>query len=103
MTRWRDLFTARQLVALNAFTDLVPEACVQAEGDDRALGYLDDDRSLQDGGIGARADSDAIAVYISFAISKEAPRGSSICTWFTARDSTLHTFAIQAPPMHSAF
>src|SRR3546814_8287989 len=45
MTRWRDLFTARQLVALNAFTDLVPEACVQAEGDARALGCLDDDRS----------------------------------------------------------
>src|SRR3546814_10685264 len=99
MTRWGDLFTARQVVAVNAFTDLVPEACVQAEGDARALGYLDDDRSLQDGGIGARAYSDAIAVYIAFAISKVADRGSSICTWFTERDSTRNTFARQAIPM----
>src|SRR3546814_13905736 len=98
MTRWRDLFTARQLVALNAFTDLVPEACAQAEGDARALGYLDDDRSLQDGGIAARAYSDALAVYIALAISKATDRGASSCTWFPERDSPRNNSASQALP-----
>ncbi len=58
-----------------------------------------DDRPLNEGGAGATAYADAVATYLAFALSKMADRGSSICTWFTERDSTRNTFARQAIPM----
>ena len=36
---------------------------------------------------------------MAFALSKLADRGSTICTWFTERDSTRNTFARQSIPM----
>jgi putative DNA methylase len=77
-----DLFTPRQLVALTTFSDLIVEAREVAISDGASIGR-----------------ADAIAVYLSFALSKMADRGSSICTWFTERDSTRNTFARQAIPM----
>jgi putative DNA methylase len=82
LTRFRDLFTPRQLVALTTFSDLVGEARRQAIADGGSKDY-----------------ADAIATYLAFALSKMADRGSSICTWFTDRDSTRNTFARQAIPM----
>ena len=38
-------------------------------------------------------------MYLAFAISKLTDRGSTICTWFTERDSTRNTFARQSIPM----
>ncbi len=83
MTRHRDLFTPRQLVALTTFSDLVGEAR---------------DRVLAESGSDAEY-ADAVATYLAFALSKMADRGSTICTWFTERDSTRNTFARQAIPM----
>jgi putative DNA methylase len=100
MTRWRDLFTPRQLVALTTFSDLVQEARERVKRDAvGAAGLPNDDRSLASGGSGAIAYADAVGVYLAFAISKLADRGSSICTWFTERDSTRNTFARQSIPM----
>ncbi|MDS4068648.1 MAG: transposase, partial [Candidatus Competibacter sp.] len=59
----------------------------------------DDETALVEGGSGATAYADAVGVYLAFAISKLADRGSSICTWFTERDSTRNTFARQSIPM----
>ncbi len=64
-----------------------------------AAGLPDDDMPLRDGGTGARAYAQAVAVYLGFALSKLADRGSTICTWFTERDSTRNTFARQSIPM----
>ena len=93
-----DLFTPRQLVALTTFSDLVTEVmeCVRR---DAATTGLPDDRPLRDGGAGATAYAEAVGVYLAFAISKLADRGSTICTWFTERDSTRNTFARQSIPM----
>ena len=99
MVRWRDLFTPRQLVALTTFSDLVGEAMSQIRQDAIASGLPDDDIPLRDGGTGARAYAEAVAVYLGFALSKLADRGSTICTWFTERDSTRNTFARQSIPM----
>ncbi|HTX75441.1 MAG TPA: DUF1156 domain-containing protein [Terracidiphilus sp.] len=82
MKTFGDLFTARQLVALTTFSDLVAEARSGAIADGASEDY-----------------ADAIATYLAFALSKMADRGSSICTWFTERDSTRNTFARQAIPM----
>ena len=99
MTRWADLFTARQLVAITALCDLVPEARARARADVVRSGWDDAPTPLAEGGSGAIAYAEAISIYLAFAISKMADRGSTICTWFTARDSTRNTFARQAIPM----
>ena len=94
-----DYFTPRQLVALNTFSDLVTEARDRIRQDAVAAGFPDDGHPLRTGGTAATAYADAVGVYLAFAISKLADRGSSICTWFTERDSTRNTFARQSIPM----
>jgi putative DNA methylase len=90
MRTFGDLFTPRQLVALTTFSDLVGEARQRVAADAQAA-RLDEAR--------AQAYADAVATYLAFALSKMADRGSTICTWFTERDSTRNTFARQAIPM----
>jgi putative DNA methylase len=97
--RFRDLFTHRQFTALATFSDLIAEARERIENDARATGLSADNTPLHSGGVGATAYADAVATYLAFALSKLADRGSSICTWFTERDSTRPTFARQAIPM----
>ena len=99
LTTFGDLFTARQLVALTTFSDLIGEARALATEHARATGLSDDGVALTDGGSSARAYGEAVCVYLAFAISKLADRGSSIVTWFTARDSTRNTFSRQSIPM----
>ncbi|MBU2889862.1 DUF1156 domain-containing protein [Celeribacter halophilus] len=99
METFGDLFTDRQLVALNTFSDLVHEARAQIEGDALAAGRLDDATPLRDGGCGAKAYAEAISVYSSFAITKMADRGSTICSWDSSRSSLRNTFGRQAIPM----
>ena len=50
-----DLFTDRQLVALNTFSDLVHEARAQIESDALVSGFSEDPTPLRDGGTGAKA------------------------------------------------
>ena len=117
MERFDQLFTPRQLVALTTFSDLVGEAMervkrdylnprefagahgplVQDEGDNSSP--RNDEVPLAEGGTGGRAYSEAVGVYLSFAISKLADRGSTICTWYTDRDSTRNTFSRQSIPI----
>jgi len=99
LTTFGDLFTPRQLVALTTFSDLVGEAMERVKRDARAAGLPDAGIPLRDGGTGAPACAEAVAIYLAFALSKLADRGSTICTWFTERDSTRNTFARQSIPM----
>jgi len=99
MTKWRDLFTSRQLVALTTFSDLVGEAMGKIQKDAHAAGLPDDEKPLRDGGSGSVSYSETIAVYLSFALSKVADRGSSITRWMPSRDSMYNTFSRQALPM----
>ena len=99
LTTFGDLFTPRQLVALTTFSDLVGEATERVRRDAAVAGLTDESRSLRAGGAGAQAYAEAVGVYLAFALSKLADRGSTICTWFTERDSTRNTFARQSIPM----
>lgn len=99
LSTWGALFTNRQLAALGTFGELIIEAGAQAERDALAAGLAPDAIGLADGGDGAKAYGEAISVYLAFALSKLADRGSSICTWFSDRDSTRNTFARQSIPM----
>ena len=99
MKTFGDLFTDRQLVALNTFSDLVHEARTQIEADALTAGISADPTPLRDGGKGSKAYAEAVSVYSSFAITKMADRGSSICTWDSSRSSLRNTFGRQAIPM----
>ncbi|EKD07856.1 hypothetical protein SPLC1_S361080 [Arthrospira platensis C1] len=103
MTKHADLFTSRQLVALTTFSDLVGEAKDKAFQDALAVGLSDDDIPLNKGGNGARAYSEAIAVYLAFGVSRLANRSSSICFWDTKGENVQQVFARQAISMNWDF
>ncbi len=99
MTKWRDLFTPRQLVALTTFTDLVKEARERVKRDALAVGLPAAGPSLGDGGTGASAYAEAVGVYLGFAVSKAADRNTSLCVWEQQMDRMRGTFGRQALPM----
>lgn len=99
MKTYGDLFTPRQLVALTTFSYLVQEARQKAIADAKAAGLPDDDKGLSQGGAGATAYGDAVAVYLGFAIDKAADSWSTIASWTSQRDTLRSTFARQAIPM----
>jgi putative DNA methylase len=96
-----DYFTPRQLVALTTFSDLVGEAIAKAKDDALAAGMPDDGRGLDEGGSGATAYAQAVGVYLTFAISRTADRGSTICSWDSSpkMEALRNTFGRQAIPM----
>jgi putative DNA methylase len=108
MTKWRDLFTPRQLMALTTFSDLVGEAMDRIRCDAVAADVSDDDESHNE----PTAYANAVATYLGFLVGKLADKGSTICTWDagpasnrtasgrSARVATVRvTFGRQALPM----
>lgn len=96
---WK-LFTPRQLTALTTFSDLVGEARKKIKKDAVVAGNLPkDDRLLHGGGTGPHAYADAVATYMSFAVSQLANHQSSICGWNSPNTQMRCTFARQALPM----
>ncbi len=103
LENWRDLFTLRQLVALTTFSDLVQEARERVKRDALAAGLPAAGKPLDEGGAGATAYSEAVAVYVGFVVSSLSDRMTTICTWDaggpTWGTKTRNTFARQAIPM----
>lgn len=99
MTAFADLFTNRQLTALTTFSDLVGEAQAWAEADAVAAGLPDDHIPLREGGHGARAYAEAIAVYLAFVVDKLTFYHTNLCTWHTSREIISNLFGRQAIPM----
>ncbi|MEH2404847.1 DUF1156 domain-containing protein [Nostoc sp.] len=99
MTKYADLFSLRQLVALTTFSDLVREAREKILSDAVAFEIPDDSLPLCKGGKNATAYADAVATYLALAVDRLSDRNSTICSWDTGRDSTRNTFARQAIPM----
>ena len=94
-----DLFTPRQLVALTTFSDLVGEAMQRVREDAVTAGLPDDNRPLRDGGTGARAYAEAVAVYLGITVSRLANRQASLSFWDRLREGVQQVFARQALPM----
>ena len=97
--QWWKLFSARQLVALTVFSDLLGEVKEQIQADAAAAGLADDGIRLPDGGRGSVAYADAVVTYLAFGIDKCADYWSSICTWHSSRELIRNTFSRQAIPM----
>lgn len=99
MTRHRDLFTPRQLVAMTTFSDLVNEVPVKAlhhaqlgvKQSSPGAHHVDGDQLSSYG--------DALAVYLSFAVSRLASYNNSICHWNLKGGSVSQIFARQAISM----
>ena len=99
MSEYVDIFTNRQLHALITFSDLVTETQDKVERDALQAGYSNDHISLTDGGNGAKAYGEAIAVYLSFLVDKLACLNSSICPWEPMAQCPRTIFGRQAIPM----
>lgn len=99
LTTFGDLFTPRQLVALNTFADLVGEAREQVHRDALAAGLRDDGRGLEVGGTGATAYAEAAAVYFTFAVDRGAESWCSLSRWQSTGDFVAGAYARQALPM----
>jgi putative DNA methylase len=99
MTTYGDIFTDRQLVALNTFSDLVKDAQARATADAKAAGWADDGKPLCEGGTGATAYGDALAVYLTFGVDRLSDLTNSLCSWSSSASQTVHLFGRQAIPM----
>ena len=84
MERYGDLFTNRQLTAMNNFTGLVSKTRK---------------RLIDDGAEGGYAD--AVATYLAFAVDRLADYSSSLATWMPdpKNEGIRNTFSRQAIPM----
>ena len=100
---WADLFTPRQLVALTTFSDLVGEARARVRRDAAVAGLPDDDRPLRDGGTGAPAYAEAVAVYLALSVSRTTDTCNSLCRWQDSHARVLRLFGRQAIPMVWSF
>jgi len=99
LSKFGDLFTPRQLVALTTFSDLVQEAIEKCRQDALTAGLADDGTGLDAGGSGATAYAQAVGVYLGFAEDKCSDYWSSICTWHNSGEKMRNTFGRQAIPM----
>jgi len=99
ITKHRALFTARQLVALTTFSDLVGEARERVRRDAVAAGLPDDNAPLDQGGSGAHAYADAVATYLACGVSRCADYWSANATWEPGSGFIRNTFTRGALPM----
>ncbi|MCA9772573.1 MAG: DUF1156 domain-containing protein, partial [Myxococcales bacterium] len=98
MTRHRDLFSPRQLLALCTFSDLVREARARVLRDALDQG-LEEGSSYEAGGSGAAAYADAVALCLALGVGRLCDYNSTICTWNTIGGSIRSTFSRQAIPI----
>lgn len=98
LTKFADLFTNRQLVALTTFGQLVGEVRERVYADAIASGMADG-APLEMGGSDARAYADAVATYLALGVSRCTDYNSSLTSWNSSRDGLRNTFVRQAIPM----
>ena len=86
-----DYFSARQLVALTCFSDLVGEVRSQVLSDLGQDSFIDDAKPLCSNGAGASAYADAVATYLALAVNRLTDRASTLCTWDTGAEGKSST------------
>jgi putative DNA methylase len=105
MTKWADLFTSRQLVALTTFSDLVNEVRERIFQDFNSLQkasiepcnrWQKDDRPLHDSGGGPRAYAEAVSVYLACALSRAADYWGAGAIWEAGGSFVAHVFTRNA-------
>lgn len=96
MTTWGDLFTDRQLVALNTLADLTWDVYVKVT-EDALAGEWPQRNGLPISSVNEYAT--AVAVYTAFLVDQVANHSSSLCGWNSTNAQMRSVFARQALPM----
>jgi putative DNA methylase len=99
MFMWGDAFTQRQLVALTTFSDLVGEARERVLAHARRANLRDDEMPLNEGGTGALAYADAVAMYLAFAVDRLVESSCTLARWQSTGDKVAGALARQALAM----
>lgn len=99
MHEFKDYFTKRQLIALTTFCEKTKALREMIEKDALNAGFANDHISLADGGFGAQAYSEAISIYLSFAIDRQSDLLSAMSTWINSIGAIRNTFARQGIAM----
>lgn len=90
LTKFSDLFTARQLQALTTFSDLVHEAGALVATHAKSAGMAPAD---------ATEYGRSVATYLAMLVDKAADNWSSIASWHAGNGQLRNVFARQAIPM----
>jgi putative DNA methylase len=99
LTTFGDLFTGRQLIALNTLGDLVVEASELCHKDAVKAGLSDDSVALDEGGTGALSYSQAISICLGLVLSRTTNTINSLAVWSKSREQSVNLFSRQAIPM----
>jgi putative DNA methylase len=99
ITHFDQLFTPRQLVALTTLSDVVGEARKRIYSNAVASRLPDDDKALDNGGIGARAYAEAVSVYLGLTTSKLSAYHCNLAAWRAPEGKSTRAFGRQAIPM----
>jgi putative DNA methylase len=92
METWGDLFTDRQVLALDAFSDLIQDLKNEIESDSLTLGNFPTNQK-------AREYAEAMAVLMTCAVGRAADFWSSNATWESSGGFISHVFTRQGLPM----
>lgn len=86
-TKFRDIFSPRQLLLLQTFCELIPQVAekIKSEGNRS-------DRNL-------REYAAAVCLYLSLCIGRIADYSSTLCSWHVSAEKMRNTFGRQALPM----
>ena len=100
MTHHADLFTPRQLTALTTLSDLVGDARDSAF-EDSSAGGVGGGRPLDQGGTGAEAYADSIAVLLGLSLGRSLDYHNGLCPWLSdpKNEGVGHLFSKQAIAM----
>jgi putative DNA methylase len=99
LVEFRDLFTDRQIKVLDTICEIVRELKSEVEASAREAGFPNDERGLCEGGVGAKAYADAIAVYLAFGVNKAVTRNCTLAIWEPGMGRLAGAFGRQAMPM----
>lgn len=99
MSRHRQLFTARQLFALEKISEAIISAADACTADAVAAGMDDDEIRFIDGGAGAQAYSDAVRLLLAEALARSAMFHGSLCKWNKTNENIANPFAMMTLSM----
>ena len=99
ITKWNELYSARQLIALITLSDLIIETHKSILQDSITAGLPDDQLSLEEGGKGALAYADAVTTLLAMALDRCADFNNSLCRWAPSNEKVMNLFGRQAIPM----
>lgn len=99
MTKWADLFSSRQLLALTTLSDLVAQVRDRVLNDAEQAARKYGDRPDAAIHVEARSYADAVATYLGLAVSRYADLSNSLCSWNQTNENVRALFARHVIPM----